>query len=118
MSDGQQREQAPAVEPSEADRLVAEGAFLLDVREPDEWAAGRAPAAVHIPIGQVIAQLDRLPADRPVVTVCRMGGRSNAVAVALNQRGYHALNLAGGMRAWAAAGLPVVDDRGDAGRVA
>ena len=118
MSHGQQQEQAPAVEPSEADRLIADGAFLLDVREPDEWQAGRPPGATHIPMGEVGQHLDDLPTDRTIVAVCRTGGRSNAVALALNQQGYRTVNLAGGLRALAGAGLPLVDGRGDPGRVA
>jgi rhodanese-related sulfurtransferase len=51
------------------------------------------------------------------VTVCRVGGRSAAITETLNARGLDAVNLAGGMRAWAAAGLPVVTEHGDAGLV-
>jgi rhodanese-related sulfurtransferase len=107
----------PEVDPLEADRLVAGGALLLDVREPDEWAAGHAPAAVHVP-------LRTLPANRPepgraIVAVCRSGARSARAAEALRQWGYDAVNLAGGMQAWATAGLPVVtDDPGRPGIVA
>lgn len=109
---------APALGPEEALQLVDEGATLLDVREPDEWRAGRAPAALHIPLGMLGEQLDRLPLDRPVVCVCHSGGRSAHAADALVRAGFDAWNLAGGMTAWAAAGLPVVDADGAPGAVA
>jgi rhodanese-related sulfurtransferase len=86
-------------------------ALLLDVREHEEWAAGRAPGALHVPMGEL--RQDTLPRDRPVLAVCRVGGRSAAVAQALEQLGYDVANVTGGMLAWSAAGLPVVRE-GDA----
>ena len=88
-------------------------AVLLDVRENDEWTAGHAPAAVHVPIGQVVVRLDEIAAalpDRPVRVVCRSGGRSAQVTAYLRQAGWDAVNVDGGMRAWAAAGRPMVTD--------
>lgn len=108
----------PAVGAEEAARRVDEGAMLLDVREPDEWYAGHAPEAVHVPLAALAASVDQLDKDQPIVAVCRVGGRSERAASVLLQRGYDAVNLAGGMQAWAAAGMPVVTDTGDPGRVA
>jgi rhodanese-related sulfurtransferase len=90
---------------------VPERAVLLDVRENDEWAAGHAPSAVHVPMGQVLQRLDELATafpDCPVRVVCRSGGRSARVTAALQQAGWDAVNVDGGMRAWAAAGRPMV----------
>jgi rhodanese-related sulfurtransferase len=90
---------------------VPEGAVLLDVRENDEWAAGHAPSAVHVPMGQIPERLDELATefpDRPVRVVCRSGGRSARVTAYLQQAGWDAVNVDGGMRAWAAAGRPMV----------
>jgi len=113
-----QREPAvPAVGAEEAARRVDEGAVLLDVREPDEWNAGHAPDAVHVPLAALAASVDELDKDRPIVAVCRVGGRSERAASVLLQRGYDAVNLAGGMQAWQAAGMPIVTETGDAGRV-
>jgi DMSO/TMAO reductase YedYZ molybdopterin-dependent catalytic subunit len=61
-------------------------------------------------MGNVHARLDKLPADRRLVVVCRSGGRSRAITDALRARGYDAVNLTGGMCAWTAAGLPVETD--------
>jgi rhodanese-related sulfurtransferase len=113
-----QREPAvPAVGAEEAARRVDEGAVLLDVREPDEWNAGHAPDAMHVPLAALAASVDRLDKDQPIVAVCRVGGRSERAAAVLLQRGYDAVNLAGGMQAWRAAGMPVVTDSGDDGTV-
>jgi rhodanese-related sulfurtransferase len=105
------------IDPSGADALVATGALLLDVREDDEWSAGHAPAAVHVPMGQVVDRLSELPVDRTIVCMCRVGGRSGSVALQLAGLGYDVRNVAGGMQAWAALELPVVDGDGAPGRV-
>jgi rhodanese-related sulfurtransferase len=96
---------------------LPEDAVLLDVRENDEWAAGHAPQAVHVPMGQVPQRLDELAttfSDHPVHVVCRSGGRSARVTAYLTQAGWDAVNVDGGMRAWAAAGRPMVAEVGAA----
>jgi rhodanese-related sulfurtransferase len=105
------------IDPEEASRFIGTGAFLLDVREDDEWEAGHAPQAVHVAMGLVTERIDEIPADRTVVCVCRVGGRSGAVAGALAGAGYDVRNVDGGMLAWEAGGLPVVTDGGHAGRI-
>ena len=104
------------VDPAEARRMVGEGALLLDVREPYEWQAGHAPEAVHVPMRSL--GLDDVEDGRTVVAVCRSGSRSDRVAEALQSAGVEAVNLAGGMEAWAAQGLPVIKDDGSQGTVA
>lgn len=111
-------DELPHVDPEEAAGLVdAEGAVLLDVREQEEWDAGHAPAARHVAMSTISGRADEIPNDRLIVCVCRSGGRSGAVTEALVNGGWKAANLAGGMQAWAAAGLPVVDDAGRPGQV-
>ena len=83
-----------------------EGAVLLDVREDDEWRAGHAPGAVHIPMQQVAA--DTVPPGRPIYCICRSGNRSGRVAEMLVAARIDAYNVAGGMVAWQGAGLPVI----------
>ena len=108
----------PAVDPVEACRRLEAGGMLLDVRETDEWDTGHAPEATWIPMGDLAARQDELAGDRPIVVVCRSGGRSARVTSALLQAGYDATNLAGGMKAWAAAGFRVVTDGDTPGTVA
>ena len=79
---------------------------ILDVREDFEVAEGMIPSALHIPMGQLGSRLGDLDKDRPIIVVCRSGNRSAAVADALNQAGYTADTMAGGMTAWQRAGLP------------
>ncbi|MEV0267232.1 rhodanese-like domain-containing protein [Hamadaea sp. NPDC050747] len=94
------------------------GAYLLDVREPDEWTAGHAPGAVHLPMMEVPARLEEIPRDGDVVVVCRSGGRSGQVVAYLQQQGYdNVVNLDGGMLDWAAGGRPMVSEDGQPARV-
>jgi rhodanese-related sulfurtransferase len=106
------------VRPADVAEVLKRGGVLLDVREPAEWRAGHAPKARHIPLGQLAARAGELPSGRPVVTVCRSGMRSARAAGLLAADGREVLNLGGGMRAWAAAGLPVVTNGGRPGTVA
>jgi len=108
----------PEIEADDAFAEVEAGAFLLDVRETDEWQSGHAPGAVHIPMGDVPARADELPRDRRIVAICRSGSRSRAITEALVTAGYDAANAIGGMRAWEANGFDVVTDSGAPGMVA
>jgi rhodanese-related sulfurtransferase len=108
----EQSDELAEVDPEEAASLIAGGAYLLDVREPDEWEAGHAPDAHHIPLGDLEARYAELPSDQTIVCVCRGGGRSARAAAALSTVGLTTINLAGGMRAWESSGLPVIADGG------
>jgi DMSO/TMAO reductase YedYZ molybdopterin-dependent catalytic subunit/rhodanese-related sulfurtransferase/glyoxylase-like metal-dependent hydrolase (beta-lactamase superfamily II) len=105
-----QASRTPQVSARAAHALLDAGAVLLDVREPGEWQEGHAPDAVLIPMGEVQARRHELPGGKRIVVVCRSGGRSAAITGALRAHGYDAVNLTGGMCAWAAAGLPVVTE--------
>ena len=100
-------EQIGFVEPAEAERLRSAGHLVLDVRELSEWAGGHVPGAVHIPYPQLLARLDELPRDRPVVAYCASGVRSSLAASILAADGRAAANLRGGFAAWRRAGLEV-----------
>ncbi|HUA43029.1 MAG TPA: rhodanese-like domain-containing protein [Streptosporangiaceae bacterium] len=91
---------------------VPDEAWLLDVREDDEWAAGHVPDARHIPLGQLGARADEIPQDVQVYVICRTGARSGRAAQALNGAGWQAINVAGGMQDWAASGRPMTSDSG------
>jgi rhodanese-related sulfurtransferase len=97
--------QIPMVDPRE----VGDD-YLLDVREDDEWTAGRAPGAVHVPLHTLPDRLPEVPTGRPISVVCRMGGRSAQATAWLVAQGYPARNVQGGMQAWASLGLPLVGD--------
>ncbi|HEX5856766.1 MAG TPA: rhodanese-like domain-containing protein [Microbacterium sp.] len=83
-----------------------QGIPLIDVREPDEFAAGRVPGAVSLPMSQLGQRLDELP-EGAFDVICKVGGRSARVAQALTARGYDVANVDGGTDAWIAAGYPV-----------
>lgn len=87
-------------------------AVLLDVREDDEWEAGHAPQATHIPLGELAERIGEVPQDGEVYVVCRAGGRSARATVYLNQNGWDAVNVAGGMQVWHQQGLPLVAAEG------
>ncbi|MFJ9121370.1 rhodanese-like domain-containing protein [Streptomyces sp. NPDC102394] len=95
-------------------------AVLLDVREPYEWQAGHAPRAVHLSLSALAAGagLPSRAQARPLIVICRSGNRSRQAAELLVARGSEAVDVIGGMRDWAAAGLPVVDARGGNGAIA
>ncbi|CAN5439743.1 hypothetical protein BH10ACT8_BH10ACT8_09760 [soil metagenome] len=103
-----QPDSLPEISATEAAASIEAGALLLDVREDEEWAAGHAPQAVHIPMSSLTGRTAEIPTDRTVICVCHVGGRSAVVTDALNRAGWQAVNLTGGMNAWEAAGLPVV----------
>lgn len=90
---------------------------LLDVREADEWEAGHASRAQWVPLAELEAARFRLPMNRRIVCVCRSGVRSARAAESLIAWGFDAANMEGGMKAWAASGLPVVRDDGTPGKV-
>lgn len=105
------------VTPTDAAELQEQGAVLLDVREDDEWTAGHAPGATHVPLSDVGEAASKF-ADQQVLTVCRSGGRSSKAAQTLAEAGVDVRNVSGGMSAWESAGLPVERDDGSPGTVA
>jgi phage shock protein E len=89
------------VDPSEARRLVGEGAALVDVRTPAEFASGHLDEAVNIPLQQLADRLGELPAkDQPIVVYCRSGARSGNAKRMLGSRGYTAVSDLGAMSRW------------------
>jgi len=96
------------ISPQQANERLAAGEIqLIDVREPDEWEAGHMPGARHIELDQLTAQAGSIERDKPVVFSCSGGSRSELAADAFRASGFEAYNLAGGLKAWIEAGLPV-----------
>jgi thioredoxin 1 len=108
MSTGDTQPNAPEIDIEGFAEIYAEGAAVLDVREPDEYAEAHIPGVVHIPLGQLGQRLQDVPAQRPLYVVCAVGGRSLMAATALqNQAGIEAISVAGGTNGWMASGRPV-----------
>jgi len=91
---------------------------ILDVREDDEWAAGRIDSARHIPLAELPARSGELDRAALIVAVCRSGHRSGQAAAYLSNAGFTAHNMEGGMQRWAHEGLPYSTPAGGPGRVA
>ena len=89
---------------------LEQGAYLVDVREPHEWAEARVNGATLIPLGSITERVAEVPADRTVYVICRSGGRSDRAAGWLRTQGVDAVNVDGGTLAWIEAGLPVNED--------
>jgi rhodanese-related sulfurtransferase len=82
---------------------------LLDVREPWEVALGTLPEATAIPMSKLPDEFHMIPADRPLVVLCHHGQRSGHVTAWLRRQGYdNAINLEGGIDAWARTVDPTV----------
>lgn len=104
---------APQLGPGEVAEGLASGTMVaVDVREAEEWEAGRIAGATWIPFGQIATRAGELPRDRDVVLVCRSGARSGYAAEAFHADGMRVANLAGGMQAWVASGLPIEPEDG------
>ncbi len=90
---------------------------VLDVREDDEWEAGRLENSLHIPLRELGQRFTELPGGGQVLVVCRSGHRSEAATAYLVDQGIDAVNLAGGLLAWHGAGRPLTTDDGRPGVV-
>jgi rhodanese-related sulfurtransferase len=89
---------------------VPSDARILDVREDYEWEAGHIDGAVHIPLDELPGRVGELDPDEDLHVICRAGGRSQRAAEWLEGNGYTAINVSGGMGAWADAGRPMVSE--------
>jgi rhodanese-related sulfurtransferase len=99
--------EVPEIDVTELVKRRAEGAPVIDVREPDEYTAAHVPGATLVPLAAVPDNLDRVPTDGPVYVICAMGARSLKAAEFYRGQGIDAVNVAGGTIAWLDAGQPV-----------
>lgn len=97
----------PEIDIHELARLHESGVVLVDVRQPDEFEQFRVPGATLIPLAEVPERIEEIPSDRRVYVICAVGGRSARAVDFLNRQGFDTVNVAGGSKAWAEAGLPV-----------
>ncbi len=102
--------QLPAeISVTQAAQAQIDGAFILDVRQPEEWAQGHISGATFIPLEDLPNRLSEVPKDREVVVVCRTGLRSAQGRDILKNAGFtRVTSMAGGLTQWQAQGLPVV----------
>ncbi len=77
--------------------------IIIDVREKDEFAQWSLKQAINIPLGQLLDNVDSIPRDKRILLICASGNRSNYGCQVLQQLGYDAINIDGGMKAWGAA---------------
>lgn len=106
-----------AVGPTEAVRLLNQGAVMIDVRTQAEFDGGHVLDARHVPQDQVAQSAETLKRfkDKVVITCCESGMRSRAAARALQAQGFtKVVNLRGGVQAWRAENLPLVKEGGKA----
>ncbi len=86
-----------------------QGAFILDVREPQEWQEYHIPGSTLIPLGELPNRLSEVPKDREIVVVCRSGNRSRTGSEILAKNGFSRVtSMAGGLKEWAAKGYETV----------
>lgn len=105
-------DELPEVTVEEAIAQVAGGVTLIDVREQDEWDTVHAPDARLVPLSQLQERVAELPEDSRFLVICHSGGRSARATAFLQREGRDAVNVAGGMMAWQAAGGPVTTGSG------
>lgn len=91
----------------EAQKLIEDGAQLVDVRADHEWGAGHIAGAKHLPLAELAQRTAELDPERPVVLYCRGGTRSTMATDALAEAGFDAAKLSEGIVGWDEAGLPL-----------
>lgn len=109
--------EVPTIEVAQVPQPIPSGVTVLDVREPQEWEHGRIDGAVHVPLQQLPERLEELSRDDQLLVVCKVGGRSQQATAFLREKGFDAVNLAGGLLDWTEAGRPLVRDGDDAALV-
>ncbi len=99
----------PEISVKEAFAKQKAGAFILDVRQPDEWNTFHIAGSTLIPLDQLPSRLNELPKDKQIVVVCRTGHRSASGRDILLQSGFtQVTSMAGGLTQWSADGYPTV----------
>ena len=89
------------IPPADAVRLVKEGAKLVDVRTPAEYAAGHIEGAINLPLSTIESRAGELgDQSKPIILYCRSGNRSGRAAKLLQRLGFSAVHNLGGMSSW------------------
>ncbi|WP_372729777.1 rhodanese-like domain-containing protein [Nocardioides sp.] len=95
------------IDVAQLEAALRDGASLIDVREPSEYAEGHVPGARHIPMGQLTNRIDELDKDAPVHVICASGNRSGVMVEVLDAAGFEAVNVRGGTSEWARSGREI-----------
>ncbi|WP_336785415.1 rhodanese-like domain-containing protein [Paenibacillus sp. MMO-177] len=90
------------ISPAEVAEKLKQGEtlYMVDVREPNEWAAGHVEGAKHIPLGQLGERLHELDPSAEIIMICRSGNRSGLACELLSEKGFNVVNMTGGLNAW------------------
>ena len=99
--------EVPEIDVAALALVWADGASLIDVRQPEEYTGAHVPGATLIPLAIVPDEVAQVPTDRPVYVICARGSRSLRAAEFYRAQGIDAVNVAGGTTAWVEAGQPV-----------
>jgi rhodanese-related sulfurtransferase len=105
-------DEAREISRDEAQKLIEDGAQLVDVRADHEWEVGRIAGATHIPLAELAERTGEIDKERPVVLYCRGGTRSTMATDALAEAGFDAAKLNEGIVGWSEADLPLEPDGG------
>jgi rhodanese-related sulfurtransferase len=105
-------EELREVSREEVQKLIEDGAQLVDVRADHEWEMGRIEGATHLPLAELAERVGEIDKDRPVVLYCRGGNRSTMATEVLAAEGYDAAKLSEGIVGWSEAGLPLEPEGG------
>jgi rhodanese-related sulfurtransferase len=97
----------PRIGAVEAQEKLKAGAVMIDVRTPLERKLNKIPGSQGLPLAELAKRWESLPKDKPIICQCESGSRSQQAAEFLAEKGLEVYNLAGGISAWQAAGLPV-----------
>ncbi len=99
------------IDVDELESRLGSGAFLVDVRETDEYLSGHVPGAIHVPLSELPARIEECRNTRggATVVICKAGGRSANACRMLDSIGVEAINVAGGTMAWVMSGRVVVE---------
>ena len=105
----------PEIDVAELAARQADGAPIIDVRSPGEYATARVPGAHLIPLGEVVERIEEVPTEGTVYVICGTGPRRAKAVQHFRSLGIDAVNVAGGTRAWIDAGLPIERAGSEAG---
>jgi rhodanese-related sulfurtransferase len=105
-------DEAREISRDEAQKLIDDGAQLIDVRAAHEWDAGHIAGATHLPLDELAGRTAEIDPERPVVLYCRGGNRSTMATDALAAAGFDAAKLSEGIVGWAEAELPLEPEDG------